>query len=870
MGRRQRLGCAESPYAWTPPKAAPDQSAPRSLPSGRPRGESVLRLRWLASLLVWPFIGKGAAAADVTLLSPENFQQHENFVGISVFLGLVLLSTITALLHLTGRKRWLKREVALMGEVTELRARLDRAEVFLSAERQIVIAWGSASGEPEIEGDLTLVMDAPIPRRVLGFGAWLPPAAAQDMERCVELLRNRGEGFRMSLASLAGRRVEAEGRAIGGRAILRLRDISGDRLELTRLREHHGQVAAENEALRTMLDAIPSPVWVRDRDGRLSWVNAAYARSVDAKDAADAVLRGLELLDRQARVAATAMRVDGQIWRARVGAVVSGERHMLAIVDVPSRAGSVGIGTDLSELEAARSDLEQQIASHRATLDKLPTGVAIFDRSKRLVFHNPAYRQIWGLDQPFLDQLPTDNEILDALRAEHRLPEQVDFRAWKNGILSAYHAVEPVEQVWHLPDRRTVRVVIDPNPQGGVTYLFDDVTERLNLKSEYNALHRMQTETLDTLSEGVAVFGSDGRLKLFNPAFASIWRLHSGRLSADQPPHIDEVARQSAAFFPETDIWTEFRSIVSGLHDERTGVERRIVRNDGSVIDAAAAPLPDGATLLTFGDVTDGVNVERALTDRNQALIEAEQLRDNFVKHVSYELRTPLTNIIGFIEFLGDSAVGPLNRKQLEYAGYIKKSSTALLAIINNILDLATIDAGAMELSLGEVDIAGTIAAAAEGLGDRLQEQSIKLNIVRIDEIGSFVADAKRVLQVLYNLLSNAIGFSSPGQTVTLAALRRDEEVIFKVIDQGRGIPSEILDKVFNRFHSNTKGSTHTGAGLGLSIVRSFVELHGGRVLVDSAPGEGTTVTCIFPAPQSRSDEHGEEVPRRHGRQSDA
>lgn len=120
-----------------------------------------------------------------------------------------------------------------------------------------------------------------------------------------------------------------------------------------------------------------------------------------------------------------------------------------------------------------------------------------------------------------------------------------------------------------------------------------------------------------------------------------------------------------------------------------------------------------------------------------------------------------------------------------------------------------------------------------------------------MDDLGVFRADGKRVRQILFNLLSNAIGFSSPQQTVTLAALRRGDEIVFKVSDQGRGIPHDILDKVFDRFESRTIGSRHRGVGLGLSIVRSFVELHGGRVHIDSAPGEGTTVTCIFPAAQT-------------------
>ena len=118
-----------------------------------------------------------------------------------------------------------------------------------------------------------------------------------------------------------------------------------------------------------------------------------------------------------------------------------------------------------------------------------------------------------------------------------------------------------------------------------------------------------------------------------------------------------------------------------------------------------------------------------------------------------------------------------------------------------------------------------------------------------MDSLGTFVADGTRIRQILFNLLTNAIGYSHPGQTITLAALRRDEEIVFKVTDQGRGIPTEVLEPCLRSLPiAYDAGSRHRGVGIGLSIVRSFVELHDGRVLINSAPGEGTTVTCIFPA----------------------
>jgi len=214
---------------------------------------------------------------------------------------------------------------------------------------------------------------------------------------------------------------------------------------------------------------------------------------------------------------------------------------------------------------------------------------------------------------------------------------------------------------------------------------------------------------------------------------------------------------------------------------------------------------------------------------------------------VSYELRSPLTNIIGFAHFLGDPAFGPLTDKQREYLGYITTSTNALLALINNILDLATIDAGAMALTLGDVDIRVTMDAAAEGVLDRLVKDNLKLEINAMPGIGRFTADERRLRQILFNLLSNAIGFSPPNGIVTLTAERRPDAVVFTVTDRGPGISPEQKDKVFEWFETDSKGSEHRGTGLGLSLVRSFVELHGGTVTIDSTPGQGTTVTCVFP-----------------------
>jgi signal transduction histidine kinase len=820
-------------------------------------GERTRRLDWAVaaraavSLALYPLAGGLASAQNLSqsLGQPARAafdvaSVQANVVGL-VILSLMLLATITAVLHLIGRRIWTRRVLELETELSRTNSKLDRAALMLRSEPQILVSWDRLDAEPTIEGDFALVADSPLSSRVLAFGSWLNPAQAAKIEEATERLLTRGEAFASAVVSLRGRHLELDGRPVSGSAVMRIRDVSGERLQLAQLRDSFAESEGALDGLRSVLETADMPAWTRDALGRIVWCNVAYARAVDAPDAVAAIDTGGEIFDPALRREATTVLKETGAWKRRASAVVGGERRTFDAVEARSPVGSAGVARDVSEIVALKADMERNEDDYSRMIDRLSTAVAIFDKSKKLTLYNAAYCQIWSLEPAFLDQGPSDGEILDQLRANRQLPEQVDFRAWKAQQLGAYQAIEPSESVWHLPDGRALRVVTSPNPKGGVTYLYDDATQSYALASQVTALTHVQGETLDALKEGVAAFGADGRMKLFNPAFADLWRIDPTALGVR--PHIDEIARACKPLCSDPELFNELKAVIVDLPDHRKSRTVRIERTDGLILDCTALPLPDGATLMTSLDVTAGVNIERALTERNQALIAAEKLRNDFVNHVSYELRTPLTNIIGFTQLLAGGGVGPLNPKQVEYAGFITDSSHALLAIIDDILDLASMDAGALELRLEDVDVAEAMKAAAAGVQDRLSEAAIELRIVMTDGVGSLHADGRRVRQILFNLLSNAINYSEAGQTVTLAAMRRGAEIVFKVSDRGRGIPPEMIDRVFERFETFPNGSRHRGPGLGLSIVRAMVELHQGRVLIDTAPREGTTVTCIFP-----------------------
>jgi signal transduction histidine kinase len=796
-----------------------------------------------------------ARAADLQLLEQALatfFDLNRQEVAVLATAFAVLgFSVVAAILLMRTRVRAANNEARLRSELRSLQVEADRFRALLFAEPQVLVSWAAGDNRPQISGDISLLMPQDAqqpPQRILAFGTWLPPEPALQMDHAVNALREAGEGFLLNLTTSTGRSIEAMGRAIGGQAIVRIRELSGLRRELAEVTLRHKGLLEETEMLRGFAAAAPWPIWAKRAGGGLLFANAAYARATDAANVTEAVQRDLELLDSAGRNEMVRALNDNSAFSGRLPIVVGGERRFYDVHALKVTGGSAGIAIDASEATALRDALVRMAEAHRRTLDQLSSGVAVFDGQRRLAFYNDSYRRLWDLDRAFLDGNPDDSSVLDRLRAARKLQEQPDFRAWKAKLHEAYRAIEPAKDRWYLPDGRAISVVTTPNPEGGVTYLFDDVTESLELARRFDGLINVQRETLDNLVEAVAVFGSNGRAQLFNPAFAKMWKLSTEALR--ERPHIETVEAWCRPLFDDAATWQTLREAITGI-DNRVAVPLKLERKDGSVLDCMTMPLPDGATMLTFQDITDTENVERALRERNEALEAADQMKVDFVHHVSYELRSPLTNIIGFADLLTDPTTGPLMPKQAEYLGYITTSTSALFALINNILDLATIDAGAMTLELGPVDIRKTIDAAAEGIQDRLATDRIELKVDADPGIGDFIGDENRVKQVLYNLLANAVGFSPHDAAITLSARRTEHSVVFAVTDCGPGIPPDVKDKVFDWFESHSNGSRHRGAGLGLSLVRSFVELHGGKVRVDSIVGRGTTVTCEFPVDQA-------------------
>jgi signal transduction histidine kinase len=602
------------------------------------------------------------------------------------------------------------------------------------------------------------------------------------------------------------------------------------------------------------LDRLPLPIWRRDEHLEIVDCNAAYAKAVEAdreRVRREGLTLGGHAMSGRARALAELARAAQTPQSEEGHAVIAGSRRLLEFTEVPlPGGGTVGVALDVTDREEIQKEFARHVAAHGEVLENLATAIAIYGPDQRLKFFNTAFAQLWKLDEDWLRTEPGAAELLEMLREKRRLPEYADFPAFKRSRLRLFTSLlDPLEELVYIPDGTTLHSRIAPHPMGGLLFTYDDVTDRLSLERSYNTLIAVQRETLDHLYEGVAVIGSDGRLKLTNPAYARMWRLTPEDLTDE--PHIANITEKTRGFFDHAGDWPSYKDRLLARLTAREPRAGRLERTDGSVLDYATVPLPDGGVLLSYLDVTDTSRVESALRERAEALEAADRLKSEFISSVSYELRTPLNTIIGFAEILANLYFGSLNPRQLEYCRGILVSSERLLSIIDDMLDLASIEAGKMSLDLGAVDPRTLLDDVAAVMQDMARSQDLRLSVEYAAEMPTFEGDGRRLKQALCNLVSNAIKFTPAGGSIRLAARNEGDTTVLTVTDTGVGIPAEDQARVFEAFARarpfGVGRMRRSGPGLGLSLVKHIFELHGGRVWLESTPGRGTTVVCTLP-----------------------
>ncbi len=378
--------------------------------------------------------------------------------------------------------------------------------------------------------------------------------------------------------------------------------------------------------------------------------------------------------------------------------------------------------------------------------------------------------------------------------------------------------------------------------------LQSEITERKRIEAELHESEERYRNLFDNANDAVITTDLAGRITSWN---RSAERLFGWKAMEVEGRKLDTLIVPSDL----KDVWDQItKEALAGKNV--SGLETTRIRRDGSRINVSLtiSPLLNAHRKIiglsgVIRDITERKKIDE-ISLENERLISADRARSEFLTIMSHELRTPLTSIIGYSILLKEKKRGELNDEQAFFIENILSSSKHLLDLINSILDLAKMEAGKLEMVPEEISVPYIINETLKLLKERFATHNIALKTKFDPELVFIKADRQKFKQILFNLLSNAVKFSKEGGgIVTVSVERWGEMAKISVSDTGIGIREEDMSRLFQKFEQLDSGDSrrYDGTGIGLSITKHLVEMHGGTILVESKYGEGSTFTVLLP-----------------------
>ncbi len=504
---------------------------------------------------------------------------HAHYTVAAVVVTSLIVALISAIWAVITKLHSTSYRQSMRAALSRAQADIRFREAMITACPEAIAVLGSDIGAPlSYRGGAALLQ------------ACLDGPDAATLAARLETLLASGAAFTLTVRTASFPSISVRGSAVGARAALFFR------IEETANKPQTDFCSA--------LETLPLPAWIRNRHLVLTWANKAFLDATGATSLRDAQLSDATLDPSERDLARTAS--DGvDVIGARRYAVIDGERRALSL-DLRHLPDKGIAGFAIDETELARAEAQRQLSEEAfaAVLNTLDAGVAIFGADQRLISYNAAYLQMWHLPESWLNSRPTLGDVLDRLRELRRVPEQRNFTAWKQEHLQQFvEAGQTVAETWHLPTGMSVDVHSAPYLPGGVVYMFHDISEQLRMEANHQLLIQSQRAMLNTISDAMALFGTDGRLKIHNESFAKLWRIDEDELAGQ--PHLSKVADLCAARIGRDGIWSMISAGVNAAEPERLGEWGQLARADGRSMTLSMSRMPDGATLVSFTDLTD-------------------------------------------------------------------------------------------------------------------------------------------------------------------------------------------------------------------------------------------------------------------------
>ncbi len=629
-------------------------------------------------------------------------------------------------------------------------------------------------------------------------------------------------------------------------------------------------LSESEERLRTLINGMPDVICFKDGQGK--WMEANEA-ILDFFDLANIGYKGRtdkELSERSTifnNNFVSLAESDESVWEH--GTLMHFEEtisipgkpvKIFDIIKVPlfyqdgSRKGIIMIGRDITQRNMAEAALHEKEEILRATLNATTDGVLVVGNDRRIIDYNPLFLRMWRLPKHLVATCD-NNLIVDYVAGQLDKPDE--FKLW---VEDCYSIAQSDFRVMFFKDGRVYEIFSEPlikkGRAEGRVWSFRDITQRKMIEKELSESEERYRRLVE-LSPDAIYMSVNGNNIYANSAGAKL-------LGVDNPK---ELIGKPILGYVYYDYYDSANKKIKNNQDGKTIlplIEEKLIKRDGSIVDIEVA-----STSFEFKGKTALLSVVRDITERKKAeelrkrveenskllseALEYDKLKTEFFANISHEFRTPLNIILGAQQLFGfvlkDELAGEAKQKIYKYLKIMKQNCYRLLRLVNNLIDITRIDAGFFNIQLQNSNIVNVVEEITLSVAEYIENKGISLQFDTDVEEKFIACDSDKIERIILNLLSNATKFTEPGQSIEVIVEDKGEWVSISVKDTGIGIPKDKQEIIFERFRQVDKSfvRNHEGSGIGLSIVKSLVELHGGRVSLESKWEEGTKFTILLP-----------------------
>lgn len=641
----------------------------------------------------------------------------------------------------------------------------------------------------------------------------------QSYNEVVEL-EQKGRKFELSLRSLDAHS-----------AVIWVKDVTSEIIDQANVNKRITNLLEERQRYRAILDALPYPIWYRTQDGNVTFHNVAYGEMDDMSHMSDDEREQSLWSDMDiAPSRVESVMVPGRMVHRR-HVVVNGRRALLEMHEVSVDTEKVGFAIELTQLEESKKDLTRHVQAHRQVLENLSVGITIYGPDKRLVFYNHAYARMYEFDESFLNAQPSLGEVLENLRGRELIQESMNFPEQKKKQYQQFTSlISPVQELAYLPDGRTIRIITAPHPLGGIFYVFEDVTDSLDLERKYNTQIAVQRETLNALHEGVAVFGPDHKLQIINEEFLSINGIPDDRLGSGMT--ISQAMDVNKDKIKLSEPWEDYKGRVLRAVEERTPRSITLEMKEGTILNFRYLPLVNGANLFSVIDITDRLKVEKVLKDHNNALRLTNKMKTEFIENICYLFERPLQRMLGYGKVLARSSAKSSEKFKAPIA-QIESTAIRLNYLVGDLRDLADYDVDKSEIKLKNVDLNKFVDEFLHITEDVFTTHKLTVNSRLASSGIGVMIDEARVRRALLRLFTSIIQQLSPQSCVYFETSREKTSGKLTI----RFPANEALRKTLRQ--PNTDDFLSTSAQqierLDYPLLNRVVTLVGGKLSVSEA-----------------------------------